>query len=89
MDKLEVELAKWKVAQNLQSEHGSETAERATGGVNAEKVRRPEVGQDMTNEKWAYFTTRWEDYKKACCLNLIKYDYVRGRGDTVNSTPTE
>ncbi len=68
MDDLEVELAKWMVTQHLQSEHGSETAECATGGVRAEKVRRPEVGQDMTNEKWAYFITRWDDYKKACGL---------------------
>ena len=67
-DELEVELAKWMVTQHVQAEHESRAEGGQTGGVRAEKVRRPEVGPDMTNERWVYFLTRWEDYKKACGL---------------------
>ena len=66
-EELEIEVAKWMIDKHLQAEHEVKT-EGGSGSVRAEKVRRPEVGPDMSNEKWAYFLTRWEDYKKACGL---------------------
>ena len=33
-----------------------------------DKIRRPEVGPDMSNDRWAYFLTRWESYKTGCGL---------------------
>lgn len=34
----------------------------------ADKVKRPEVGPETSEEEWAYFMARWEGYKKSCQL---------------------
>ena len=34
----------------------------------AEKAKRPELSSDVSEEDWSYFTTRWEQYKKATGL---------------------
>ena len=33
-----------------------------------EKVKRPEITANVSNEDWEYFTTRWSQYKKAMYL---------------------
>ena len=39
-------------------------AEGANKGK-VEKAKRPEVAADMSEEDWAYFTTRFDEYKAA------------------------
>ena len=36
--------------------------------VKPEKAKRPEMASEMSDEDWAYFVSRWEDYKKATAL---------------------
>ena len=63
-------MVKWMVELHLGTEHKEEVKKDETKGkvIRAEKVRRPEVGSEMTNEKWAFFISRWTDYKGACGL---------------------
>ena len=37
----------------------------ASSNAKAEKAKRPELSSDVSDEDWAYFTSRWEHYKKA------------------------
>ena len=46
-------------------EHDTTTASIAK----SEKVRRPTISLGGTPEEWAYFTSRWSDYKAATKLN--------------------
>ena len=39
-----------------------------------EKAKRPELGTDMSEEDWAYFLCRWEEYKNI--MSLSKNDLV-------------
>ena len=57
----------------------------------AEKAKRPELSSDVSEEDWSYFTTRWEQYKKAtglkgddiitqlleCCTEQLRRDHHR------------
>ena len=57
----------------------------------AEKAKRPELSSDTSEEDWAYFTTRWDQYKKAtglkgddivtqlleCCDEQLRRDHHR------------
>ena len=55
---------------HLKAEHEVETKVE-TGkktGTKTEKVRRPEVTPEMSEDRWAYFKARWEAYKKGCDL---------------------
>ena len=36
--------------------------------VKPEKAKRPEIAAEMSDEDWAYFFSRWEDYKKVTGL---------------------
>ena len=69
-DDLSEAMALKMVELHLLSEHEVETKEKATkqAVAKAEKVRRPEVSPDMTEERWAYFMSRWTAYKKGCGL---------------------
>ena len=74
-----MEMAFKLVELHLQSEHKLEIGKPEKGGGaknKMDKIRRPEVGPDMSNDKWAYFLTRWETYKTACGL---KDDDVTGQ----------
>ena len=56
-----------------------------------EKAKRPELAAEMSDEDWAYFKSRWTDYKKAtgisgediiiqlmeCCCESIRRDHHR------------
>ncbi len=64
-----------------------------------EKVRRPTVSAAGSSEEWAYFTSRWEDYKTAtrvtgtecvvqlleCCDESLRKDLTRAAGGTLTS----
>ena len=62
-----------------------------------EKARRPEMASEMSDEDWAYFLSRWADYKRAtslqgdevvlqlmeCCCEQLRRDHHR----TITITP--
>ena len=69
-DDLTEETAMKLIELHLLSEHEVEAEKKVkTGGPKAEKVRRPEVSPDMTEERWAYFLSRWEAYKRGWGLS--------------------
>ena len=39
-----------------------------TTSAKPEKAKRPEIASEMSDEDWAYFLSRWDDYKKATAL---------------------
>ena len=61
------------------------------GLAKPEKAKRPELAAEMSDEDWAYFTSRWADYKKAtalagdevvlqlmeCCCEQLRRDHHR------------
>ena len=82
---------------HLQSEHKMEVVKPETGGGarnKMDKIRRPEVGPDMSNDRWAYFLTRWEAYKTGsglkdtdvtgqlteCMVESVREDHYRQFG---------
>ena len=68
---LEVSLAERMVDRHLAAEHKekAETTPSTSNSVKPEKVKRPEVGLELSEEKWAYFIDRWTGYKTACNLS--------------------
>lgn len=64
-----------------------------------ERVRRPTISAAGSSEEWAYFTTRWEDYKTAtkvtgpecviqlleCCDESLRKDLTRAAGGSLTS----
>ena len=67
----------------------------------AEKVKRPELGKEITNEQWEYFRHRWTGYKSAfnltgeplkrqlleCCSGDLRRDiYRQSGGDPGNNS---
>ena len=53
---------------HLGAEHEMDVKDKKEGHAKVERVRRPEVTPDMSEERWAYFLNRWEAYKKGCGL---------------------
>merc|ERR1712082_380919 len=55
---------------HLQSEHKLDVDSKTEGTTKArmDKLKRPEVSPEMSNDRWAYFLTRWESYKVGCGL---------------------
>ena len=68
-----------------------------------ESVRRPVISAGGTNEEWAYFQTRWDDYKAAtqitgidiiiqlleCCEEDLRKDITRAAGGTLTHKSEE
>ena len=68
-----------------------------------EKAKRPELASEMSDKNWAYFVSRWEDYKKAtalqgeevviqlmeCCCEQLRRDHHRTYPKTGVGTVTE
>ena len=62
-----------------------------TATAKAEKAKRPEITSDVSDEDWLYFTSRWNQYKKAtglrsedivtqlleCCNEGLRRDHHR------------
>ena len=76
VEKFEVPgVTRWLLETRLLAEHGVSAKEgsgKPGGGPRAEKMRRPEVGPKMSNEKWSYFMTLWNSYRDACSLVGVK-----------------
>ena len=68
-----------------------------------EKAKRPEMAAEMSDEDWAYFTSRWGEYKKAtaltgddvvlqlmeCCCEQLRRDHHRTFPKGEEGTATE
>ena len=68
-----------------------------TNSSKTEKVRRPTITLSGTAEDWAYFQTRWTEYKQAtkidgqeavlqlleCCEENLRRDVTRAAGGTL------
>ena len=64
-----------------------------------EKVKRPTISTAGSSEEWAYFETRWDDYKTAtrvtghecvvqlleCCDESLRKDLTRAAGGSLTS----
>ena len=64
-----------------------------------EKVRRPTISTADSSEEWAYFETRWDDYKTTtrvtghecvvqlleCCDESLRKDLTRAAGESLTS----
>jgi hypothetical protein len=62
-----------------------------SSAAKTEKAKRPEIAAEMSDEDWAYFLSRWEEYKKAtalegdevilqlmeCCCEPLRRDHHR------------
>ena len=71
--------------------------------VKPEKAKRPEIASEMSDEDWAYFVSRWTEYKRAtklqgeevimqlmeCCCELLRRDHHRTYPKTGVGTETE
>ena len=65
----------------------------------AEKYKRPTISGGGSNEDWAYFKTRWDEYSKAtnlgasdrvlqlleCCDEQLRRDLTRAAGGTLTT----
>ena len=64
----------------------------AQGSTKVEKAKRPELASEVSDEDWAYFISRWKEYKKAtnltsvaeiltqlmeCCCEQLRRDHHR------------
>ena len=64
----------------------------AQGSTKVEKAKRPELASEVSDEDWAYFQSRWVEYKKAtnltssedilvqlmeCCCEQLRRDHHR------------
>ena len=49
---------------HVKAKHDNPTQSSAAAGPRLEKAKRPEIVSDMSEEDWAYFISRWDDYKK-------------------------
>ena len=72
-------------------------ASQQTNSSKTEKVRRPTISLSGTAEDWAYFLTRWTEYKQAtkvdgqeavlqlleCCDENLRRDVTRSAGGTL------
>ena len=88
---------------HLQSEHKMELETKSGAKGKADKLRRPEVAPEMSNDRWAYFETRWEAYKVGCGLkddnvvgqlmecmvDAVREDHYRQFGGTKAETEKE
>lgn len=68
----------------------------------AEKLKRPSISMSGSSEEWAYFVTRWEEYREGtklagvdvvtqlleCCDDELRKDLTRAAGGTL-TTKTE
>ena len=54
--------------------HVSAVHAQPTSNAKAEKAKRPPLSSDVSDEDWEYFTSRWEQYKKAA--NITGDDVV-------------
>ena len=73
------------------------TAQHNNSGSKTERVRRPIVSLSGTAEEWAYFQTRWTEYKQAtkidgqeavlqlleCCEENLRRDVTRAAGGSL------
>ena len=82
------------------TEHDSTSTPTTT---KTEKIRRPTVSTGGTSEEWAYFLSRWNDYKMAtgisgsvaviqlleCCDEALRKDLTRANGGTTLTGKSE
>ena len=77
----------------------------SSSSVKPEKAKRPELSAEVSDEDWAYFLSRWGDYKKStalegeeivlqlmeCCCEQLRRDHHRtfSNGEEGTGTPTE
>ena len=47
---------------HIQAQHSEPGQAQSRSTVKPEKAKRPEIGSEMSDEGWAYFLSRWDDY---------------------------
>ena len=91
---------------HVAANHSSaQTQSRSSSSSTAkpEKAKRPELASEMSDEDWAYFLSRWDDYKLStslkggeivlqlmeCCCEQLRRDHHRTYPKTGVGTVTE
>ena len=81
----------------------NQTVRTSHAATKPEKAKRPEMAAEMSDEDWAYFLSRWEEYKKAtaltgdevilqlmeCCCEQLRRDHHRTFPKGEGGTTTE
>lgn len=79
--------------------HAQVHAPSAAGPAKAEKLKRPSISAAGTSEEWAYFVTRWQEYREGtkltgadivsqlleCCDDQLRKDLTRAAGGTLTA----
>ena len=69
----------------------------------AEKLKRPTISSAGTSEEWAYFETRWDEYRRGtkltggdvvvqlleCCSDELRKDLIRAAGGSLSGKPEQ
>ena len=77
--------------------HAQQATDSAHAAAKVEKVKRPTISTAGTSEDWAYFLSRWSDYKQAtkvtgkdkiiqlleCCDEQLRKDLTRSAGNNL------
>ena len=77
--------------------HAQSHAPSTNGPTKAEKLKRPSISAAGTSEEWAYFMTRWKEYREGtkltgsdvvsqlleCCDDQLRKDLTRAAGGTL------
>ena len=88
---------------HVAANHSTAAVRSSHASAKPEKARRPEIASEMSDEDWAYFVSRWQDYKKAtalkgdevviqlmeCCCEQLRRDHHRTYPKTGVGTATE
>ena len=89
---------------HIQAKHSMAVPSKSGPSViKPEKAKRPEIASEMSDEDWAYFLSRWQDYKKStglqgeeivlqlmeCCCESLRRDHHRTYPNLSNESISE
>ena len=85
------------------SSHAASTHAAAAQATRAEKLKRPTISSAGSSEEWAYFETRWDEYRRGtkltggdvvvqlleCCSDELRKDLIRAAGGSLSGKPEQ
>ena len=85
------------------SSHAASTHAATAQATQAEKLKRPTISSAGSSEEWAYFETRWDEYRRGtkltggdvvvqlleCCSDELRKDLIRAAGGSLSGKPEQ
>ena len=85
------------------SSHAASTHAATAQATRAEKLKRPTISSAGSSEEWAYFETRWDEYRRGtkltggdvvvqlleCCSDELRKDLIRAAGGSLSGKPEQ